>query len=112
MIAGNGNFFGLHGAGPAGTYWTKPTNPNVKSVATQKFPGPDGFQQSGNVFVTNVQPYMQPAMGADPQTFFTILNHHGYASGNPAYPGYMVQNGYNAKGKRVRGPYTLVSACL
>ena len=67
---------------------------------------PGGFQQSGSVFVTNVGPCMQPGMGAAPQTFFTILNHHGYATGNSGYPAYMVQKGKN------RGPYTLVSACL
>jgi hypothetical protein len=65
-LAGNGNFFGLLGHGPAGTYWTHPVDPKVKPVPTQKFPGPDGFQQSGNVFVTNVEPYMQLGMGSGP----------------------------------------------
>ena len=35
---------------------------------------------------------------------------YGYASGNSAYPGFMVQNAKTKKGW-IRGPYILVSAC-
>lgn len=70
------------------------------------FPVQNGFLLSGQQFVSNVGPYMQPGTGSNPRSFFTILNHHGYATGNPGYPAYMV-----AAGKH-RGPYTQVSACL
>jgi len=95
-----GNFFGLHGSGPAGTYYT---TQNHTPVAM--FPVQNGFLLSGQQFVNNVGPYMQPGMGTNPLQFFTILNQHGYATGNPGYPAYMVATGKN------RGPYTQVSAC-
>lgn len=98
-----GNFFGLHGSGPAGTYYT---TGNQTPVA--KFlPGTNGFLLSGQRFVSNVGPYMQPGMGTSPLQFFTILNQHGYATGNPGYPAFMVNTSPNN-----RGPYALVSACI
>jgi RHS repeat-associated protein len=96
-----GNFFGLHGSGPAGTYYT---TENQTPVA--KFPVKNGFLLSGQRFVDNVRPYMQSGMGTDPLKFFTILNNHGYATGNSGYPAFMVSTG------KKRGPYTLVLACM
>lgn len=97
-----GNFFGLHGSGPAGTYYTTDNHTPI-----QKFPVQNGFLLSGQQFVNNVGPYMQPGMGTNPLQFFTILNQHGYATGNSGYPAFMV----NTSPKN-RGPYTLVSACM
>jgi hypothetical protein len=98
-----GNFFGLHGSGPGGTYYT---TDNQTPVA--KFlPGTNGFLLSGQQFVGNVGPYMQPGMGTNPLAFFTILNQHGYATGNSAYPAFMVNTD-----PKYRGPYTLVKACM
>jgi RHS repeat-associated protein len=96
-----GNYFGLHGDGPAGTYYTVDNNTPV-----QKFSGPDTFMTSGQVFVSNIRPYLSPGMGANPLAFFKILNKHGYATGNSGYPAAMVRQG------QTRGAYTLVSACL
>jgi RHS repeat-associated protein len=96
-----GNYFGLHGHGPAGTYYT-----TVNQTPVQKFPVANGFMLSGNVFVGNVRPFMEPAMGANPLRFFTILNQHGYATGDSTYPAFMTRN---TRGNR--GPLALVSAC-
>jgi len=97
-----GNFFGLHGAGPAGTYHTTGT----PSVPVQMFPVSNGFLLSGQVFVNNVSPFMTPGLGGNPFAFFSVLNKHGYATGNSGYPAYMVGTGKN------RGPYTQVIACM
>jgi len=97
-----GNFFGLHGSGPAGSYQTT----GKPSVSVAKFPVQGGFLQSGQAFVGNVKAYMTPGLGGDPLKFFTVLNQHGYATGNSGYPAYMVATG------KTRGPYTLVSACM
>jgi len=93
-----GNFFGLHGNGPAGTYYT-PTN----HVPVMMFPVQNSFLISGNVFVGRVGGFLKPGMGTNPQQFFSILNHHGYATGNSGYANYMT-------GKN--GPYSLVNNCL
>jgi RHS repeat-associated protein len=95
-----GNYFGLHGSGPAGSVNAKLDGP------MQKFPLSSGFSLSGQEFVKNVGPYMQPGMGQTPLKFFQILNQHGYATGNPGYPAFMVRN------DKVRGPYTLVNDCM
>jgi RHS repeat-associated protein len=100
-LAKYGNFFGLHGARPAGTYYTSSNH-----TPTQIFSGPDAFLSSGEVFVGNISPYLTAGMGQNPLAFFFISNQHGYATGNPSYPAAMVQNG------STRGPYTLVMACL
>jgi hypothetical protein len=100
-FASFGNFFGLHGNGPAGTYYT-----TQNSTPVMMFPTQNGFLLSGQTFVNNVGPYMQPQMGTNLLAFFTILNHHGYATGNSSYPAFMVSAGKN------RGPYTLVGACM
>jgi len=100
-FASFGNFFGLHGDGPAGTYYT-----TKNQTPVMMFPVQNGFTLSGQVFVNNVGPYMQPRMGTNPLAFFTILNQHGYATGNSGYPAFMVSTGNN------RGPYTLVGACM
>jgi hypothetical protein len=109
-IVRNGNFFGLHGAGPEETYYTKGyvTDPKTgKKVhqATAKFPPAHGFAMSGGVFVRKQSPVMTPEIGRRPFDFFTALNHNGYATGNRAYPAIMT----NPTGKR--GPYTLMRAC-
>ena len=96
-----GNYFGLHGSGPAGTY---PTTDNQTPIA--KFPVANGFLLSGQVFVNNISPFLTSGMGSNPLQFFTILNNHGYATGNSGYPAFMVQTG--AK----RGPYILVGSCM
>jgi hypothetical protein len=101
LLATNGNYFGLHGTGPDGTYFTRKNH-----TATMMFLGGDTFMRSGQVFVGRVGRYMQPGMGANPLQFFTILNLHGYATRNADYPNFMVA------GFPKRGPYTLVSACL
>lgn len=69
------------------------------------FPVQNGFMASGQTFVNLVGPYMTPGIGTNPLAFFTVLNHHGYATGNSGYPSFMV-------GTNPRGPYTLVSACM
>jgi RHS repeat-associated protein len=76
-----GNFFGLHGNGPAGTYYTKSNH-----TAVMMFPVDNGFLLSGQVFVQHVGPFMQPGIGTNPLAFFTSLNHHGYATGDSTYP--------------------------
>jgi len=100
-FANIGNYFGLHGNGPAGTYYTSSNHTPV-----QMFSGTDTFMSSGQVFVGNVGRYLSPGMGQNPLGFFSILNAHGYATGNSGYPAAMVQNG------RTRGPYTLAMACM
>lgn len=105
-----GNFFGLHGSGPAGTYFTTGTvlNPRThkkEPVPVAKFPVDRGFAMSGDAFVRKQSPVMTPGLGRHPVDFFTVLNHNGYATGNPAYPGIMT------KLTGARGPYTLMRAC-
>ena len=102
-FASFGNYFGLHGNGPAGTYYTTGNQTPVMKFS----PVQNGFLLSGQVFVNNQTPNMQPGMGTNPLAFFTILNKHGYATGNSGYPAFMV----NTDPKH-RGPYTLVMACL
>ena len=97
-----GNFFGLHGKGPAGTYYTKKNHTPVMKFAVQ-----NGLMISGQVFVTTVKPFLKVGMGDDPLAFFTILNNHGYATGNSGYPAMMINADPNN-----RGPYILVKACL
>lgn len=55
-LARYGNFFGLHGSGPAGTYYT-----TANHTPTAKFPVDKGFPQSGAVFTRNLGPWMSPA---------------------------------------------------
>ena len=74
-----GNFFGLHGHGPAGTYYT-----TGNKTPVMKFPVENGFLASGQVYVNNVKQYVTPGIGDDPLKFFTLMNLHGYATGNPA----------------------------
>jgi len=110
-LAKYGNFFGLHGAGPAGTYYTTGTTTDPKTsqkvhTATAKFPVDQGFPQSGAVFARNESPWMTPALGQRPFDFFTVLNHHGYATGNHAYPAMMTNTA-----AKLRGAYTLARAC-
>ena len=83
----NGNFFGLHGAGPAGTYYTTgtyldPKTHQRKHVPTAKFPLDKGFAMSGDAFVRKQLPNMTPNLGKSPLDFFRVLNKHGYATGN------------------------------
>jgi hypothetical protein len=110
-LAQYGNFFGLHGSGPAGTYYTTGTvtdRATGKKVhqATAKFPLDRGFPMSGDVFVRKEAPWMTPGLGQHPLDFFKVLNRHGYATGNNQYPGYMT----NTVAPN-RGPYTLMRAC-
>jgi len=109
-IVRNGNFFGLHGAGPAGTYYTKGYVIDQKTgrkvhQATAKFPPGQGFAMSGDVFLRKQKPKMTPGLGRRPLDFFTVLNNNGYATGNTGYPFFMTR----PTGKR--GPYTLMRAC-
>jgi len=101
-LAKYGNFFGLHGSGPAGTYYT---TGNHKPTA--KFPVDQGFPQSGAVFTRNLGRWMTPTLGQRPFDFFTVLNKHGYATGNPNYPAIMTNT---VAGDR--GAYTLARACV
>ena len=98
----NGNFFGLHGAGPAGTYYTARNH-----TPTAKFPVDQGFPMSGAAFVKNVGGAMTPGIGLRPFEFFSVLNKHGYATGNPGYATFMTRA---ARGNR--GPYQLIQACM
>jgi hypothetical protein len=109
-MAKYGNFFGLHGQGPAGTYYTKGfmTDPRTGKrvhIAIQKFPLDRGFAMSGDVFLQKQRPVMTPGLGRRPLDFFKVLNGNGYATGNPSYPYVMTQ----PTGRR--GPYTLMRAC-
>jgi len=100
-LAKYGNFFGLHGAGPAGTYYTIDNH-----TPTAKFPVDQGFQQSGAAFTRNLAPFMTAGLGQRPYDFFTVLNHHGYATGNPNYPAIMTNTDPGN-----RGAYALARAC-
>jgi hypothetical protein len=100
-FASIGNYFGLHGNGPAGTYLSASNGTPV-----QMFSGPDTFMASGQEFVNNISPNLGGDMSQEPFVFFTILNQNGYATGNPNYASDMTQEG------AVRGPYTLVMACM
>lgn len=100
-LAKYGNFFGLHGAGPAGTYYTTDNH-----TPTAKFPVEQGFPQSGAVFTRNLSPWITQGLGQRPFDLFTVLNKHGYATGNPNYPAIMTNT---VKGDR--GAYTLARAC-
>ena len=100
-LAKYGNFFGLHGSGPAGTYYTTKTH-----TPTAKFPVDQGFPQSGAVFARNLKPWMTPGLGQKPFDFFTVLNQHGYATGNPNYPAIMTNTDPGN-----RGAYALARAC-
>ncbi len=53
-----GNYFGLHGSGPAGTYHTTGT----PSVPVAMFPVSNGSLLSGQVFVGRVSPFMTPGL--------------------------------------------------
>lgn len=105
-----GNYFGLHGFGPVGTHYTTGTVKDPRTgkpthVPTPIFPLDRGFAMSGDVFLRKQAPVMTPGLGKHPVDFFTVLNHNGYATGNPNYPGYMTNT------TRDRGPYTLMRAC-
>lgn len=105
-----GNFFGLHGVGSAGTYYTTGTVTDPKTgrkvpVPVAKFPLDEGFKMSGDVFLRKQLPVMTPGLGRHPVDFYTALNNNGYATGNRGYPAFMTQ----PTGKR--GPYTLMRAC-
>jgi hypothetical protein len=100
-LAQYGNFFGLHGSGPAGTYYTK-----LNHTPTAKFPVDQGFAQSGAVFARKEAPVMTRGLGLRPPDFFSVLNKNGYATGNPNYPAIMTNT---ASGHR--GAYTLARAC-
>ena len=100
-FAAFGNFFGLHGNGPAGTHYSTQNHTPV-----MMFPVQNGFMASGQVFVSRATPYLTPGIGASPLAFFNALNKSGlYANGNAGYASFMV-------GTKPRGPYALVSACM
>jgi len=101
-FANFGNYFGLHGVGPAGTYRT--TGKNHQEV--QMFPVRYGFLMSGLEFAQNLTPYLPAGVGSDPAQFFQIVHEHGYATPNANYAQYMTQTG------ATRGPYTLIIACM
>jgi hypothetical protein len=102
-----GNFFGLHGKGPAGTYWTtgKPSVPTPIFSLTAK---DDGFIASGQEFVKLVKQkvILTPGIGDDPKAFFTALNKaHLYADGNAQYAADMIAIS-------PRGSYEAVRQCI
>jgi len=105
-----GNFFGLHGAGPAGTYWTtgKPSRPVAKFPVSKDS---DGFQASGQAFVKLLQDrkVLTPGIGNDPKAFFNTLNKSGlYAvESHGTYAAMMIQDDPHK-----RGPYTFVVDCI
>jgi hypothetical protein len=101
-----GNFFGLHGKGPAGTYYTKDNH-----TPTPIFPitaNDDGFKASGQEFVKLVKQKagLTPGIGDNPKAFFTALNkNHLYADGNRNYAEEMVRT-------QPRGKYEVVRQCI
>jgi len=105
-----GNFFGLHGAGPAGTYWTtgKPSRPVAKFPVSKDS---DGFQASGQAFVKLLQgkKVLTSGIGNDPKAFFNTLNKSGlYAvESHGTYAAMMVQDDPHK-----RGPYKFVIDCI
>jgi hypothetical protein len=98
-----GNYFGLHGKGPAGTYPTKDNHtPTPKFYITAE---DDGFKASGQVFVKLVKQKggLTPGIGNDPKALFTALNKsHILANDHAEYADDMIKN--DSK----RGPYELV----
>jgi hypothetical protein len=100
-FAAFGNFFGLHGNGRAGTYYTTQNH----TAVTMFPPIQGGFMASGQVFVSRVRSLYDAGTRSKSLAFFPVLNQHGYATGNSAYPKTMTST-------NPRGSYTLVSACM
>jgi hypothetical protein len=102
-----GNFFGLHGHGPAGTYNTT----GRPSVPTPIFPitaDDDGFKASGQVFVKLLiqKGVLTSGIGNNPKAFFDALHKaHLYADTNPHYAADMVATS-------PRGAYEAVRQCI
>ena len=105
-LARYGNFFGLHGDGPTGTYYTQENH-----TPTPKFSLDNGFMLSGQVFVDiNLQEKLATGnIGADPKAYFKALNSRSpvshkiyYAAANPHYAEDMTRDDSG------RGPYILV----
>jgi hypothetical protein len=65
-LARYANFFGLHGTGPAGIYFTTGNN----HQPTAKFPPDRGFPTSGDVFVKKSRRMDDARSGATPGRFF------------------------------------------
>lgn len=70
-LAKYGNYFGLHGSGPAGTYYTTGSvvDPRIHKrvhVAMAKFPVDRGFAMSGDVFIGRQRRAMTPGLGRHP----------------------------------------------
>ena len=101
-----GNFFGLHGHGPDGTYYT---TGNHTPVA--KFPVNNGFLLSGQEFVKRLQnrKLMTSGLGDNPKAFFDVLNKSGLyaAESHGTYSDFMVR-----KDEKTWGPYTFVVECI
>jgi hypothetical protein len=105
-----GNFFGIHGHGSAGTYYTKNNHTPVQMFPVSK--DSDGFQASGQAFVRLLQDrkVLTPGIGNDPKALFDVLNKAGlYAvdSHPGAYGAFMVRD--DLKGW---GAYTYVIKCI
>ena len=105
-----GNFFGLHGAGSAGSV-PAARNPSVKIAKFSVSKDNDGFQASGQAFVKLLQDkkVLMPGIGNNPKAFFDVLNKSGlYAvESHGTYAAMMVQNDSHK-----RGPYTFVIECI
>jgi hypothetical protein len=104
-----GNFFGMHGKGPAGTHYAKKTQAPVQIFSVSK--DNDGFLASGQAFVKLVQDrkLLTPGVGDNPKAFFDILNRTGLLAVGEhpgTYGAFMVGESSN------RGPFTLVTKCI
>jgi|GEM_PF-6265968 len=105
----DGNFFGLHGIGPAGFDPAK-KDPNVKIQKFNLAPRNDGFMDSGQVFAKIVKREITtPGIGNDPKAFFNALHSSSlkYAADNPKYGAMMVENN-----PIHRGAYILVTLAI
>ena len=101
-LAQYGNFFGLHGSGPAGTHLTE-----IGRHPTAMFPVDQGFPASGAAFAKLVTPGMTPGIGQRPFDFFSVLHDkYKYAADTPDYAAGMTQ-----ATPSLYGPYSLARAC-
>jgi hypothetical protein len=99
-----GNFFGLHGDGPAGTYKTKGNQTHTPKFFINE--NNDGYMDSGKVFVKTVldKAKLTPTIGSQAKDFFYALHDANlYAVPNKRYGDDMVRNDPSTK-----GPYELV----
>lgn len=106
-LARFGNYFGLHGRGPKGTYKTK-GSPSVETPIFDITPDDGGFHASGQEFVKLVKQkvVLTPGIGDDPGAFFEALHRDlKYAAPNAHYAEEMART-------KPRGKYEMVRQCI